>query len=217
MKNISFIIIFICLFTFSKSNAQTLDNRSAFISGLIGAAQINTSGSRSSSPIAVAFGGSFGYPIAKNLFLYTRAAYTSKSNFQSFYNSSYFTSRFQLSDQFVEVNSSFSQLLLNGGLLFNIILSEEFTLGLSSGVTFSVINQEAKLLSGDVVSRVDNETIWGCFGGLIIEKYWGDKNLTTFFEAQYNLAKSDARYHSAALNAMNYSFGVRYYLSKRSF
>lgn len=216
MKIIIGSLLFISLSSFSI-NAQNLNYNSAFVSGLVGAAQINNSGVQSGRSTALAFGGSFGYPIVKNLYLYTRGAYTSKSNFQSYYNSSYFTSQFQLSDQFEKVNSSFSQLLLNGGLLYNITLSDEFTLGVSGGVTFSLINQEARLIGGHVISKLDNETIWGYFGGVMIEKYWGDNNITTFLEAQYNYAESDASYHANALNAMNFSFGVRYYLSSRSF
>ena len=217
MKIAVIIILFFISILLNQSSAQDINHTSVFISGLVGAAQVNNSGIRNNDALAMAFGGSFGLPLAKNLFFYTRAAYTSKSNFQSYYNSSYFTSQFQLSDQFEEVNSSFSQLLLNTGLLYNILLSEEFTLGVSGGITFSVLNQEAKLIGGDVVSRIDNETVWGYFGGMMIEKYWGDKNVTTFIEAQYNYAKSDASFHANALNTTNFAFGVRYYLSNRSF
>ena len=214
IKILTLLFISISIFTV---NAQSLNSKSAFISGLVGAAQINNSGVQSGRSTALAFGASFGFPIVENLYLYTRGAYSSKSNFQSYYNSSYFTSQFQLSDQFEKVNSSFSQLLFNGGLLYNIILSDEFTFGVAGGVTFAVINQEARLIGGHVITQVDNETIWGYFGGLMIEKYWGEKNITTFFEAQYNYAKSDALYHTNALNAMNYSLGIRYYLGSKNF
>jgi hypothetical protein len=106
-------------------------------------------------------------------------------------------------------------LLLNGGLLYNFILSEEFRLGLNGGVSFMVINQEARLRTGTVISSIDNENIWGAFGGIIVEKTWDDSDFSTFFEAQYNYAKSDALYRTSALSAMNYTFGVRYYLAGR--
>jgi hypothetical protein len=96
-------------------------------------------------------------------------------------------------------------------------LSDEFTLGINGGVTFSVINQEARLLGGHVISSIDNESIWGYFGGIIVEKSWEDKNVTTFIEAQYNYAQSDASYYPSALNATNFTFGVRYYMSGKSF
>ena len=84
-------------------------------------------------------------------------------------------------------------------------------------ITFSVVNQEAKLIGGHVVSSIDNETIWGYFGGMMVEKSWEDSNASTFIEAQYNYAVSDAPYHASALNNLNFTFGVRYYLSRRSF
>ncbi len=217
MKTITLLLTFFVLFSVCDLSAQKFRKKSAFISGLIGGAQISNSSNGGENPVAISFGGSFGYPITKNLFLYTRGSFTSKSNFQSFYNTSYLLSQIQFSDQFVEVNSSFSQLLFNGGLLYSFNLSDEFALGVSGGVTYAVINQEAKLLGGHVVSSVDNESIWGYFGGVMVEKYWEDKNITTFIEAQYNYAQSDAQFHATALNSMNFTFGVRYYLSRRSF
>ena len=202
------------LIIFSNGFAQkSLQKNSAFISGMIGAASISSSGNEGSDPVSFAFGGSFGIPLTKNLFLYTRSSYSSKSNFQSYYNTSYLTGNVQLSEEFTEVNSSFSQLLFNSGLLYHIPLSEEFAIGVNGGLTFMVVSQDARLQNGTVVSSIDNENIWGAFGGLIVEKVWTDSDVTTFFEAQYNYAKSDALYRTKALNAMNYSFGVRYYLT----
>jgi hypothetical protein len=186
-----------------------------FISGLVGAAKVNLSGNNGNNPLSFAFGGSFGIPIVKNLFLYTRTSYSSLSNFQSYYNTSHLNNHFQISNEFTEVNSSFSQLLINGGLLYNFILSKEFLLGINGGVSFMVINQEAKLRTGTVISSVDNENIWGAFGGIIVEKTWEESDFSTFFEAQYNYAKSDALYRTNALSTMNYTFGVRYYLVGR--
>jgi len=202
------------LIIFSNGFAQkSLQKNSAFISGMIGAASISSSGNEGSDPVSFAFGGSFGIPLTKNLFLYTRSSYTSKSNFQSYYNTSYLTGNVQLSEEFTEVNSSFSQLLFNSGLLYHIPLSEEFAIGVNGGLTFMVVSQDARLQNGTVVSSIDNENIWCAFGGLMVEKGWKDSDVTTFFEAQYNYAKSDALYRTKALNAMNYSFGVRYYLT----
>jgi len=202
------------LIIFSNGFAQkSLQKNSAFISGMVGAASISNSGNEGSNPVSFAFGGSFGIPLTKNLFLYTRSSYSSKSNFQSYYNTSYLTGNVQLSEEFTEVNSSFSQLLFNSGLLYHIPLSEEFAIGVNGGLTFMVVSQDARLQNGTVVSSIDNENIWGAFGGLIVEKGWTDSDVTTFFEAQYNYAKSDALYRTKALNAMNYSFGVRYYLT----
>ena len=216
MKTITLLLTFFVLISMCDISAQKFRKKSAFVSGLVGVAQVGNSSNGGETPVSISFGGSFGYPITKNLFLYTRGSFTSKSNFQSFYNTSYLLSQIQFSDQFVEVNSSFSQLLFNGGLLYSFNLSDEFALGVSGGVTYAVINQEAKLLGGHVVSSVDNESIWGYFGGVMVEKYWEDKNITTFIEAQYNYAQSDAQFHATALNSMNFTFGLRYYLSKRN-
>ncbi len=212
MRKIILLTFFISAALFSQSRFK---NDSPFISGLVGAANVNFSDNHGSNPLSFAFGGSFGIPIVKNLFLYTRTSYTSQSNFQSYYNTSHLFSNFQISNELTEVNSSFSQLLLNGGLLYNFFLTEEFVLGINGGVSFMVINQEAKLRTGTVISSIENENIWGAFGGVIVEKRWEESDFTTFFEAQYNYAKSDAIYRTNALSTMNYTFGVRYYLAGR--
>lgn len=200
------------------SSAQTYHrHNSMFLGGMAGVATVNLSGSDERNPMSFAFGGSFGVPVPfiKNLFLYARTSYISQSNFQSFYNTSYLHTKLQLSENLVEVNSSFSQLILNGGLLYNFLVADDLVLGVNGGMTFMVINQEARLRTGRVISSVDNENIWGAFGGLIAEKRWDDSNFSTFAEAQYNYAESDAEYRPGAFSAMNYTFGVRYYLFNR--
>ena len=199
-------------------NAQLHRNsNSAFLGGMAGAAKINLSGNDGQAPLSFVVGGSFGIPVpfVKNLFFYARTSYTSQSNFQSYYNTSYLNYSVQFSEEFVEVYSSFSQLVLNGGLLYNFLVTDEFVLGVNGGLTFMVVNQEAKLRTGTVISSVDNENIWGAFGGLIGEKRWDDSNFSTFLGVQYNYAESDAVYRPGSLSAMNYTFGVRYYLAGR--
>jgi len=213
-KIIRTLILILCIA--ATINAQSyLKNSSPFLGGMAGVASVNLSSTDGQTPLSFAFGGSIGIPVplVKNLFLYARTSYTSQSNFQSFYNTSYLNNIVQLSDEFVEVNSSFSQLILNGGLLYNFIVTDEFVVGINGGLTFMVVNQEARLRTGRVISSVENENIWGAFGGIIAEKRWDDSNFSTFVEAQYNYAESDAVYRPGSLSAMNYTFGVRYYLA----
>jgi len=210
--------LILILFIAVTINPQSyLKNSSPFLGGMAGVASVNLSSNDGQTPLSFAFGGSIGIPVplVKNLYLYARTSYISQSNFQSFYNTSYFNNIVQLSDEFVEVNSSFSQLILNGGLLYNFIVTNEFVFGINSGLTFMVVNQEARLRTGRVISSVENENIWGAFGGIIAEKRWDDSNFSTFAEAQYNYAESDAVYRPGALSAMNYTFGVRYYMAGR--
>jgi hypothetical protein len=213
------ILIFLLMVSIEfDGSAQTCpQHNSMFLGGMAGVATVNLSGNDGQNPVSLAFGGSIGIPVPliKNLFLYARTSYISQSNFQSFYNSSYLNTNIQLSEDFVEVNSSFSQLILNGGLLYNFLVTDDFVLGANGGLTFMVVNQEARLRTGRVISSVDNENIWGAFGGLVAEKRWDDSNFSTFAEAQYNYAQSDAEYRPGAFSAMNYTFGVRYYLSGR--
>jgi hypothetical protein len=212
------LILVLLFFSFNSIFAQMrIKSNSPFVSGMAGVANTNFSGNDNQNQLSFAFGGSFGIPVTfvKNLFLYARTSYTSQSNFQSFYNSAYLNNNIQLTDGITEVNSSFTQLIINGGLLYNFLVSDDFVMGINGGLTFMIVNQEARLRTGRVISSIDNERIWGAFGGLIAEKRWEESNFSTFAEAQYNYAESDAFYRPDALSAMNYTFGVRYYFAKR--
>ena len=207
-------IILLCTGIFPQHNHY---NNSVFFGGMAGAAKLNFSGNDGQNPFSFVFGGSIGIPVPfiNNLYLYARTAYTSQSNFQSFYNTSYLNQNVHFSNEFVEVNSTFTQLILNGGLLYNFLVTDEFTLGVNGGLTYMIVNQEARLRTGVVISSVENENIWGAFGGVIGEKRWDDSNFSTFLEVQYNYAESDAVYRPGSLSAMNYTFGARYYLAGR--
>jgi hypothetical protein len=217
MKKIVLLVIIIFFVSATLPAQRNRLNSSTFLGGMAGAAKMNLSGTDGQNPLSFVVGGSFGIPVpfVNNLYLYARTSYTSQSNFQSFYNTSYLNYSVQFSQEFVEVNSSFTQLILNGGLLYNFLVTDEFTLGVDGGMTFMVINQEARLRTGTIISNVDNESIWGAFGGVIGEKRWDDSNFSTFVEIQYNYAESDADYRPGSLSAMNYTFGVRYYLAGR--
>lgn len=217
MKKIILPLIIFFLTTSTGMTQISKRSNSIFFGGMAGAAMINTSDNNGKTPVSFIVGGSIGIPVplVKNLFLYGKTSYTSQSNFQSFYNTSYLNQSVQLSNQLVEVNSSFSQLILNGGLLYNFLVTDEFVLGANGGLTFMVVNQEARLRTGTIISSVDNEKVWGAFGGLIGEKRWEDSNFSSFLEVQYNYAESDAVYRPGALSAMNYTFGVRYYVAGR--
>lgn len=214
MRKTVYFFSIVLLFSVTNSG-QIIKNDSPFLGGMAGALNSGRNDYKERNTISFVFGGSIGIPVTfvKNLFLYARTSYSSHSNFQSYYNTSFMNNALQLSDDFVEVNSSFSQLIINGGLLYNFLITDEIVLGITGGLTFMVVNQEARLRTGRVISSVDNENIWGAFGGIIAEKRWDESNFSTFAEAQYNYAESDAVYRPGALSAMNYTFGVRYYLA----
>lgn len=217
MKKVILLLIIYCVLNTDTFSQIIRYDNSVFLGGLAGAAKLNFSGNEGQNPFSFVVGGSIGIPlpVIKNLYLYARTAYTSQSNFQSFYNTSYLNYNVQFSNEFVEVNSTFTQLILNGGLLYNFLVTDEFTFGVNGGLTFMVVNQEARLRTGVVISSIENENIWGAFGGVIGEKRWEDSNVSTFVEIQYNYAESDAVYRPGSLSAMNYTFGARYYLTGR--
>lgn len=212
MKKFTIIILFLsCSIVFGQGN----ETRSVFISGLVGSAQIGTNDLSNETEYALSFGGSFGIPVTKNISLYTRISYASRSGFNSYMNRSGISGNVQLTNQLVQVTSSFSQLLMNAGLLYSITLSDEFNLGITGGVSYSIVNSETELPTGLYITNYDNEGIYGYYGGILLEKSFPDSDFSTFAEAIYNYARSDAIYTSKTFSGMNFMIGVRYYLAER--
>jgi len=60
--------------------------------------------------------------------------------------------------------------------MYNFLVTDDLVLGVNGGLSFMVVNQEARLRTGTVISSIDNENIWGAFGGIIAEKRWDDSN-----------------------------------------
>lgn len=210
----NFTILFLIVFSLTVSG-QLKENNSVFISGLLGSAQIGTNSLNNDTQYALSFGGSFGIPVTKSISFYTRISYASRSGFNSYMNGTEIGGNLQLTNQLVQVTSSFSQLLMNAGLLYSINLSDEFNIGITGGVSYSIVNSETELPAGLYITNYDDEGIFGYYGGLFVEKSLPESDFSTFAEAIYNYARSDAVYTRKTFSGMNFMIGIRYYLAER--
>lgn len=160
---------------------------------------------------SLVFSTGFGLPLYKQVFLYTRLSYISRSNYTASEYHSFIDGNFNTVNELVEVDASFSQLLMNGGLQYNISIAKEWVLGLSGGITYALVNHKANLPNGLVLQQLDNAGIFGVFSGVSLEKSFEDSNAAIFGEAQYNYAKRDVVYFRDKFSGMNFTVGARYY------
>ncbi|MGD8780654.1 MAG: hypothetical protein PVH88_17020 [Ignavibacteria bacterium] len=212
MKSVTSIAFAFLLLTFSLNQAQSYRN-STYFSGHLGARSSTVNSRGQSSGLNASFGAGFGFPIYKNISFYSKVTYYLNDDFTTYDNVQQLSSDFQLYNTTERINGSFSQLIMNTGLQYNIRLSEEFNLGFNGGFTYSLINQEAKLSNGTIISSVTNEGAYGYFGGGYIEKRFKDENFAMFAEAQYNYIDGSAIYFRDRFSGTNVTIGARYYLS----
>jgi hypothetical protein len=213
MRNL-LVILSIALMYFSNCEviAQNNFNRGFYFSGVVGSYQSGKSESRNGLS-TISFGAGFGVPVYKNIYFYNKIIFHSKSNFSAYGNS--FTNHQVTGLQEIErVNASFSQIIYNGGLQYDIQFSEEIIAGFNGGLTYSILSHEVFALSGAQIQKIDNEGLFGYFGGMYIEKRFDDRDLSIIAEAQYLYFNSDIIQFTRSLSGVNYSFGFKYYFTK---
>lgn len=209
------VVVLLITFSFIHLSAQSnyYDSKSLYFSG-------NLAIYKSTDNEAFRYGGSsrigggvgFGLRIADNVMLYTRAQIISKSDFNGYYDNRYLDTELKVVHTIGTANASVSQLIVNSGIQYNIFLTEEFTLGIIGGLTYTMIDQEARSLSGNILQHIDNEWFHGYFGGASIEKYFKDSDFTLFGEVLYNYIDENSLYFRDAFSGLNFTVGGRYYL-----
>lgn len=209
MRNVVFTIVLLSI----AIPAYAQMNEGAFISGSLGASV----GGGSANPYlrnsgtSVLLSSSFGVPLFDRFMFYSRFTYQLKSGYTA--NENIGGSGISTINQLTEVNGTFSQLIFNGGLQYNIYLAEDITMGINGGLTYALVNHKASLPDGVVLQKLDNEGIFGAFTGINLEKSFEDSNVALFGEAQYNYAKKDIVYFRDKFSGANFTVGGRFYLN----
>ena len=210
------ILLFVLVFSFCRLYGQHTD-KSLYLSGNVGIYKSTgntTYRNLGSSRIGGGIG--LGFRLLDNVFFYSRAQYISKSDFSGYYDNSYIDPDLAV----VHVvrpagvaSASVSQLIVNSGLQYNIYNSKEFIIGLLAGLTYTMIDQEARSSSGIIINKINNQGYYGYFGGANIEKYFRNSDVTLFAEVLYNYIDENSLYFRDAFSGMNFTIGGRYYLA----
>jgi hypothetical protein len=197
-------------------NAQDDRNRSSYFSGHIGAYSGNgTAYGRANGTQAFNIGAGFGLPLIGDLYLFSRFSYVSKSGYEGFFDNRYLDQSLQSVNELVRVNGTFSQLIMNGGLQYKLYLVEDISMGFAGGLTYAMVNHEARVVSGELIQQIDNSGVFGYFLGLTVEKEFERSDLSIFAEGIYNKAEKDMVYFRDAFSGMNFTVGMKYYFSNR--
>lgn len=205
MKYLITILIFI--FPFITKAQSHIRDKSIFLSGGIGIAHSLSSEDLSSKYLPnVLFQIGLGIPIYSHLFVYNRISFSSKSDFKAY-------SKIGPMNQLVEVTSSFSQLIYNGGLRYGIFISEDWTLSLSAGLTYSMVNSKS-VLKGELFQTLDNQNLYGYFGGIALEHKFPDSKISIFGEAIYNYIGNRNINYREKFSGTNISVGILYFFQK---
>jgi hypothetical protein len=202
--------------TIISGQSQSGTTNSTFISALMGTVQYGSPHyTNNNNAFAASGGGEFGIPVLNNTYIIGQISYQAISNYQTYLESSHIETNLGVVNELVKTNASFSHLIVSSGLQYTFSIYEDYKIGLSGGVQYSLINQEAYLSSGMLVRSLNNEGFFGYFGGILVEKTFKDKNYSIIGEAQYNYIQSDAVSYTDEFSGMNFFIGGRYYFNSR--
>jgi hypothetical protein len=190
------------------TKAQSYGHEKAiFLSGGIGIFQSSSSeGAVSKYLPNILLQGGLGIPLNNHLYFYNRISYSSKSNFTAY-------EQLEPTSSLIQTTASFSQLIYNSGLRYGIFLSSRWILAFSAGFTYSLVNDEV-ILRGETYQKLDNQSLYGYFGGIDLEHKFNDSNFSMFGEAQYNHIGNNNLYYRDKFSGMNITAGVRFYFFK---
>ena len=205
MKYLITILIF--AFPIITEAQNTIPDKSIFFSGGVGVIRTASSEEINSKYLPnVLFQVGLGIPINSHLFIYNRISFTSRSDFQAY-------ARLEPINQLVETTSSFSQLIYNAGLRYSIYITQDWSIGFSAGFTYSLVNNKYTL-KGESYQNLDNQNLYGYFGGIDLENRFQDSHFSAFGEALYNYIRNDNIYFRDKFSGMNLSAGIRFYFQK---
>jgi hypothetical protein len=160
------------------------------------------------SRLGFAFGGGFGLPLLNHLYLHCDATYFSRTG-------SNILTALPTWTRPGPVN--YRQWLVDGGLQYDFILSDRYSLNLLGGITFTSVSEDIHtydLLSSPVgVDEIMPERgkVFGYFAGLSVERSFESSPFAIFADAQYNFTRMTMFYWTGNYGGVNVHAGVRYY------
>ena len=206
-------LILVC----GKISAQPGEPQSPFISAHLGGflTSHDNFDETYGSKFGFAYGGGFGLDLSSRMYLIGKATYFTKRGTIDIFRYEYHNDSGLTITKIGEGAASYKQWIFNLGLLYNFFLSEDYTLGLDAGLTYTVIHEEYSNTEGKVTSNMDGHGLLGGFGGLVIERNFQGSPFSIFFETQVNISRNDVQSLIGNYGGENFSLGVRYYFKER--
>jgi hypothetical protein len=204
--------IFLLLIGSSLLFSQSKESKSAYIS--VHSGFLHTSkedfDKAYDSKWGLVYGLGFGVPLSTRTLIYVKATLFATNGTSSYrvYNDD--TSMWEYRNG----TANFTEWIYNGGVLYNIFLNIDWTMGVNGGLTYTSISEEQKKQDGrELLSK--NGSSLGLFIGGSIEKNFSKSPFSVFFETQYNLPLNEISDYIGNYGGLNLNLGFRYYFKNR--
>ena len=220
MKN----VLLLCVMLISSLYAQQTNLKSAFVTANLGVYDVAQSQFDQvyNSNIGFLPGISLGLPISTRTYFYCKASYFSKDGVPEAYELELQNGKSVIVSEGREGTAKFREWLFNAGLLYNIFLSEEYTLGINGGISFVNFYEEKEGPAGSYSVISTGGGFLGFFGGVSLERNFDSSPFSIVGEVQYNLSRGDIQSFVGALQSFtsNYggldiNLGGRFYFNER--
>lgn len=152
----------------------------------------------------LAFGVDFGLPLSSSSTFNISATYFSKNSNLA-----------DLNEFEPSVNSSLEQIIFNTGLQIHLLPNRIIGLSLLGGMTYSIIDEEKKMLTDQVVSQIESSGNFGVYGGANFEISFGRSPLALFGDVKYSYSWNPILEYEDTYREVRYTGGLKLYLSKR--
>lgn len=210
-------ILLLSLIFISSIYAQQTNFKSAFISANLGIYDVAQSQFDQvyNSNIGFMPGISLGLPISTRTYVYCKASYFSKEGVPVIYSYELQNGNFVLSSESREGTAKFREWLFNAGLLYNIFLSEEYTLGVNGGIVLASIYEDKEVPTDSYPLTSSGGGLLGVFGGVSLERNFDNSPFSIIGEIQYDFSRSDILSAAGNNGGLNVNIGGRFYFHER--
>ncbi len=208
---------FLSVIFISSLYAQQTSLRSPFVSANVGIYDIAADqfAEQYNSSIGFLPSVSAGLPITTRMYLYGKVSYFVKNGVPITYNYKIQNGKLVLVSETKEGGTAkFMEWIINSGLLYNVFLSKEYTLGINAGIMGAIVNENAKDQTGSLRYN-GGDVNAGLFLGAIIERNFDSIHFSLIGEAQYDFTNWKGTSSTARYGGLNISVGGRFYFHDR--
>ncbi len=200
------ILFAIILFTSNLGLAQRFTTNATYISVYAGDLAILSEKFLDSygSKNELAFGVGFGLPLNNSYTLNISATYFGKNSNLA-----------ELSGSEQILNSSLEQIIFNTGLQIHLLPNRIIGLSLLGGMTYSIIDEEKEMQTGEIVSQINESGNFGLYIGANFEISFGRSPLALFGDVKYSYSWNPILEYEDTYREVRYTGGLKLYLSQR--
>ncbi len=209
MKKLIFFFLYFSGFLY----AQETNLKSPFVSANFGAFVIakDQFEKEYNSKTGPSLGISGGVPLSERMYIFGKVSYFFKNGAPVIYTYSFQNGKPVLVSESKDGTAKFHEWIINAGLLYNIFLSKDYTLGIKSGATFVILFEERKRSNGSFYSTSEGKGLLGFFTGINVERNFDNSQFSIVGDVQYNFSNKDISSFVGNYGGLNIMLGLKYY------